>query len=113
MSSLRPLALIVAAAALAATAHQTKGDPEPFLDGRTLEGYESAVAYLRKDATKERPLVLGNYGVAFEKGFRYYFQVWDVPGERPYWPGLSNDRGTTVRVYVDPKTLRVTKAVVE
>jgi hypothetical protein len=104
-------ALVVALGSL--TTQVKHKEREPNIDGASLRGYESAVAYLRKNATKERPFVLENYVVSFEKGYRYYFQVKGAPGEKPKWPGLSTDLGTTVRVYVDGKTFEVKEAVVE
>ena len=101
---------LVATLALAA---QTAPHPEePSLSGRSLEGYESAVAYLRKIFAKTRPFALSNYDVTFESGYRYYFQAKAGPHNKD-WPGLTTDLGTTVRVYVDAKTLKVVKAVVE
>jgi hypothetical protein len=89
------------------------GPKDPKIDGRVLQGYESAVEFLRKDAEMRKvPFSIANYYVTFEKGYRYYFQVKAGPNYKP-WPGLSTDLGTTVRVYVDPDTLKVKEGIVE
>ena len=102
---------LIALAAFVASSHLAGKDQT--IDGRVLQGYEAAVSFLREDAQKRKePFLLSNYAVVFEKGYRYHFYAKMGPGEKP-GPGLNTDLGFTVRVYVDEKTLKVIKGVVE
>lgn len=85
----------------------------PQIDGKELEGFQAALAYEQKyGRTDKPPFKLSNYSVVFEGNLHYHFIPKSAPGEKPHL-GWSTSLGIVTRIIVDPKSMKVTSAVVE